>query len=53
LPQRTPQQHLVDELKEEPVDDSPGEVPFGDRSARSLAAFYKGTRLGRESVGDV
>jgi len=53
LPQRMPQQHLAAELKEEPDDDSLREAPSGDRAARSMAALYEGTRLGRESAGDL
>lgn len=52
LPQRTPQQHLVAELREEPDETLLEEVPSGDGAAHSLAAFHRGTRLGREGAPD-
>ncbi|WP_232667099.1 sensor histidine kinase [Pseudonocardia sp. TRM90224] len=52
LPQRKPQQHLAAELREEP-EDGLAEAPAGERTAHSLAAFHKGTRLGREERRDV
>ncbi|GAA1313308.1 sensor histidine kinase [Pseudonocardia xinjiangensis] len=52
LPQRMPQHHLAAELREEPDDDSLREAPAGDRAAQTMVAFYRGTRLGRESAGD-
>ncbi|WP_433285672.1 sensor histidine kinase [Pseudonocardia sp. CA-142604] len=52
LPQRKPQEHLAAELKEEPDDDSQQQVPRGDRSARTLAAFHEGSLRGRASASD-
>jgi signal transduction histidine kinase len=46
LPRREPQQNLVAQLEHEP-DDSDDVVAPGEGTARTLAAFHKGTRRGR------
>jgi hypothetical protein len=52
LPRREPQQNLVSELEDEPDDDSQNAVPSGEGTARTLAAFHKGTRRGRDGTED-
>ncbi|MEU4246427.1 ATP-binding protein [Amycolatopsis sp. NPDC026612] len=47
LPRREPQQNLVAQLEHEP-DDSDDVVAPGEGTARTLAAFHKGTRRGRD-----
>ena len=51
LPRREPQANLVSQLEDEP-DDALNDVPTGDGTARSLAAFHKGTRRGRDGADD-
>ncbi|SFW75927.1 sensor histidine kinase [Amycolatopsis australiensis] len=51
LPRREPQQNLVAQLENEP-DDSDDVVAPGEGTARTLAAFHKGTRRGRDGSGD-
>ncbi|GAB3502192.1 sensor histidine kinase [Amycolatopsis cihanbeyliensis] len=50
LPRREPQQNLVSELRDEPDEDQNDDVPPGTATARTLAAFHKGTRRGRDGV---
>lgn len=47
LPRREPQQNLVAQLQDEPDDDH-NDVVLTATTARTLAAFHKGTRRGRE-----
>ncbi|GAB3152655.1 sensor histidine kinase [Amycolatopsis sp. NPDC004378] len=51
LPRREPQQNLVAQLEHEP-DDSDDVVAPGEGTARTLAAFHKGTRRGRDGSDD-
>ncbi|MEU8632226.1 ATP-binding protein [Amycolatopsis sp. NPDC048633] len=51
LPRREPQQNLVAQLETEP-DDSDEVVAPGEGTARTLAAFHKGTRRGRGGPDD-
>ncbi len=51
LPRRDPQQNLVPQLENGP-DDSQETVPPGETTARTLAAFHKGTRRGRKGTAD-
>jgi signal transduction histidine kinase len=51
LPKREPQQNLVAQLEDEPDDDGSGVAP-GEGTARTLAAFHKGTRRGRGGTED-
>ncbi|WIY01869.1 ATP-binding protein [Amycolatopsis mongoliensis] len=51
LPRREPQQNLVAQLETEP-DDSDDVVAPGEGTARTLAAFHKGTRRGRGGPDD-
>lgn len=51
LPRREPQQNLVRQLEDEP-DDGYDDVPPGEGTARTLAAFHKGTRRGRVPADD-
>ncbi|QFU91250.1 ATP-binding protein [Amycolatopsis sp. YIM 10] len=48
LPRREPQQNLVAQLEHEPDDDVQSTVTPGEGTARTLAAFHKGTRRGRD-----
>jgi signal transduction histidine kinase len=53
LPRRDPQQNLVAQLQDDPEDDAPAPaVAPGETTARTLAAFHKGTRRGRQGIGD-
>ncbi|MDT8913255.1 nitrate- and nitrite sensing domain-containing protein [Amycolatopsis sp. PS_44_ISF1] len=52
LPRREPQQNLVTQLEDEPEDQTGREVPPGEGTARSLAAFHRGTRRARDGAGD-
>jgi signal transduction histidine kinase len=52
LPRREPQQNLVAQLEDEPDDDSTQDVAPGEGTARTLAAFHKGTRRGRDGAED-
>lgn len=52
LPRREPQQSLVAQLEDEPDDDRQSAAPSGDGTARTLAAFHKGTRRGRDGAED-
>nr|WP_225958275.1 ATP-binding protein [Amycolatopsis lexingtonensis] len=47
LPRREPQQNLVAQLEAEPDDSDDDVVAPGEGTARTLAAFHKGTRRGR------
>jgi signal transduction histidine kinase len=51
LPRRVPQQNLLSQLEDEP-DDGRHDVAPGEGSARTLAAFHKGTRRGRDGAED-
>jgi signal transduction histidine kinase len=51
LPRREPQQNLVAQLETEP-DESDEVVAPGEGTARTLAAFHKGTRRGRGGPDD-
>lgn len=51
LPRREPQQNLVAQLEPEP-DESDDVVAPGEGTARTLAAFHKGTRRGRGGRDD-
>jgi signal transduction histidine kinase len=50
LPRREPQRNLVAQLENEPDDDSQDAVVPGDGTARTLSAFYRGTRRGRDGA---
>jgi hypothetical protein len=52
LPRREPQQNLVTQLEDEPEDDAAREVAPGEGTARTLAAFHKGTRRARDGADD-
>jgi hypothetical protein len=52
LPRREPQQNLVAQLENEPDDDAANDVAPGEGTARTLAAFHKGTRRGRDGAED-
>ncbi|MFG1641736.1 nitrate- and nitrite sensing domain-containing protein [Amycolatopsis sp. NPDC049252] len=52
LPRREPQQNLVAQLENEPEDDAVPDVAPGEGTARTLAAFHKGTRRGRDGAED-
>jgi signal transduction histidine kinase len=52
LPKREPQQNLVAQLEDEPDDDNGLDVAPGEGTARTLAAFHKGTRRGRGGTED-
>ncbi|HEY3708075.1 MAG TPA: nitrate- and nitrite sensing domain-containing protein [Amycolatopsis sp.] len=52
LPRREPQQNLVTQLEDEPEDDAAREVAPGEGTARTLAAFHKGTRRARDGGED-
>jgi signal transduction histidine kinase len=52
LPRREPQQNLVTQLEDEPDDDVAREVAPGEGTARTLAAFHKGTRRARDGGED-
>lgn len=52
LPRREPQQSLATQLEDEPDDDRQSATPSGDGTARTLAAFHKGTRRGRHGAED-
>lgn len=52
LPRREPQQNLVTQLEDEPDDDAGREVAPGEGTARTLAAFHKGTRRARDGADD-
>jgi hypothetical protein len=52
LPRREPQQNLVTQLEDEPDDDAAREVAPGEGTARTLAAFHKGTRRARDGGED-
>jgi hypothetical protein len=52
LPRREPQQNLVAQLENEPDDSADDVVAPGEGTARTLAAFHKGTRRGRGGPGD-
>lgn len=52
LPRREPQQNLVTQLEDEPEDDAAREVAPGEGTARTLAAFHKGTRRARDGGDD-
>ncbi|MDI5979698.1 sensor histidine kinase [Amycolatopsis magusensis] len=52
LPRREPQQNLVAQLEDEPAEDGRNDVVPGESTARSLAAFHKGTRRGRDVADD-
>jgi signal transduction histidine kinase len=47
LPRREPQQNLVSHLRDEPEDDQ-NDSAIGEGPARTLTAFHKGTRRGRD-----
>ncbi|WP_007024675.1 hypothetical protein, partial [Saccharomonospora iraqiensis] len=49
LPQRQPQQNLVDQLRDDPEEDTPDFEAVSGRTRSTLSAFRKGTRRGRES----
>jgi len=49
LPRREPQQNLVAQLRDEPDDDQNDDV-VGEGPARTLTAFHKGTRRGRDGA---
>jgi signal transduction histidine kinase len=52
LPRRNPQQSLVSQLHDDPDGPGVGGPPgSGDRTARTLMAFHKGTKRGRGSEG--
>ncbi|SFB23159.1 Signal transduction histidine kinase [Amycolatopsis marina] len=51
LPRREPQQNLVTQLRDEPDDDQ-NDLPPGEVTVRTLAAFHKGTRRGRDGFED-
>jgi signal transduction histidine kinase len=53
LPRREPQQNLVAQLETEPDDSQDEVVAPGEGTARTLAAFHKGTRRGRVGPDDV
>ena len=53
LPRREPQQNLVAQLETEPDDSQDEVVAPGEGTARTLAAFHKGTRRGRGGPDDV
>ncbi|WP_410673309.1 nitrate- and nitrite sensing domain-containing protein [Amycolatopsis sp. cmx-4-68] len=53
LPRREPQQNLVAQLETEPDDSDEDVVAPGEGTARTLAAFHKGTRRGRVGPDDV
>ena len=53
LPRREPQQNLVAQLQEEPEEDTMDATSVaGDGTARTLTAFAKGTRRGRDGAGE-
>lgn len=52
LPQRVPQQNLLTQLEDEPDEDGHNDVVPGESTARTLAAFHKGTRRGRDGAED-
>ncbi|WP_216214839.1 sensor histidine kinase [Amycolatopsis aidingensis] len=52
LPRREPQQNLVTQLRDEPDEGGDEDVPPGESTARTLAAFHKGTRRGRDRGED-
>jgi len=52
LPRREPQQNLVAQLENEPDDSADDVVAPGEGTARTLAAFHKGTRRGRGGPDD-
>ncbi|HET6707415.1 nitrate- and nitrite sensing domain-containing protein [Amycolatopsis sp.] len=52
LPRREPQQNLVAQLENEPDDSQDEVVAPGEGTARTLAAFHKGTRRGRGGPDD-
>jgi hypothetical protein len=53
LPRRDPQQNLVAQLQEEPEEDTMDATSVaGDGTARTLTAFAKGTRRGRDGAGE-
>jgi hypothetical protein len=52
LPRREPQQNLVAQLENEPDDSTDDVVAPGEGTARTLAAFHKGTRRGRGGPDD-
>ncbi|MDX3195691.1 nitrate- and nitrite sensing domain-containing protein [Streptomyces sp. MN03-5084-2B] len=52
LPRREPQQNLVAQLENEPDDSIDDVVAPGEGTARTLAAFHKGTRRGRGGPDD-
>ncbi|MEU0535351.1 sensor histidine kinase [Amycolatopsis tolypomycina] len=52
LPRREPQQNLVAQLEKEPDDSEDEVVAPGEGTARTLAAFHKGTRRGRGGPDD-
>jgi hypothetical protein len=52
LPRREPQQNLVSQLETEPDDSQDAVVAPGEGTARTLAAFHKGTRRGRVGPED-
>ncbi|WP_410619892.1 nitrate- and nitrite sensing domain-containing protein [Amycolatopsis sp. cmx-8-4] len=52
LPRREPQQNLVAQLENEPEEDVTPDVAPGEGTARTLAAFHKGTRRGRDGAED-
>jgi signal transduction histidine kinase len=52
LPRREPQRNLVAQLETEPDDSQDDVVAPGEGTARTLAAFHKGTRRGRGGPDD-
>lgn len=52
LPRRDPQQNLVAQLQDDPEDGPASVVTPGETTAHTLAAFHKGTRRGRQGIGD-
>ena len=52
LPRREPQQNLVAQLETEPDESQDEVVAPGEGTARTLAAFHKGTRRGRGGPDD-
>jgi len=52
LPRRQPQTNLVPQLEEDP-DEGQDDMAPGEATARTLAAFHKGTRRGRDGAEDL
>ncbi|WP_024875589.1 sensor histidine kinase [Saccharomonospora piscinae] len=51
LPQRRPQENLVDQLRDDPESEQRDIERFAGRTRSTLSAFHKGTRRGRNADG--